>query len=77
LEIIYYTLIAGVLYLASNWILDRIEVSRGQRFKYRSVIFFFIMLTLVFITFQLVNLAAPTLSKWSALPYREIDAESC
>jgi len=62
LEIIYYTLIAGGLYLVSNWTLDRIEVSRGKRFKYRSVIFFFIMLTLVFITFELINsvLLAPS-----------------
>lgn len=62
MEIIYYTLIAGGLYLVSNWTLDRIEVSRGKRFKYRSVIFFFIMLTLVFITFELINsvLLAPS-----------------
>ena len=63
MEIIYYTLIAGCLYLASNWILDRIEVSRGKRFKYRSIIFFFIMLTLVFITFELINSVLLTPSK--------------
>jgi len=63
LEVIYYTLIAGGLYLVSNWILDRLEVSRGERFKYRSVIFFFIMLTLVFIAFSLINMAVLSPSK--------------
>jgi len=55
LEVIYYTLIAAGLYFMSSWILDRIEVTRGERFKYRSVIFFFIIFTLAFITFGLIN----------------------
>lgn len=55
LEIIYYTLVAAGLYFISDWILDRIEVSRGERFKNRSVIFFLIILVLAFISFNLMQ----------------------
>ena len=53
--IIVYTLLAIGLYVVSDWILDRIEISRGERFKNRSVIFFAIILTLAFISFNLVK----------------------
>lgn len=42
----------------SDWLLDRIEVSRGERFQnrgVRSLVFFIIILTLAFITFGLIN----------------------
>lgn len=55
LEVIYYTLVATGLYFMSDWILDRIEVSRGERFKNRSVIFFLIILALAFISFSLIK----------------------
>ena len=55
MEVIYYTLVAAGLYFISDWILDRIEVSRGERFKNRSVIFFLIILTLAFISFSLMK----------------------
>lgn len=55
MEVLYYTMVAAGLYLISDWILDRIEVSRGERFKYRSIIFFFIILVLAFISFGLIN----------------------
>lgn len=55
LEIVYYTLVAAGLYLVSDWLLDQVEVARGERFKYRSIIFFFIILTLAFIAFGLIN----------------------
>ncbi|MBI5439430.1 MAG: hypothetical protein HY936_10905 [Nitrosomonadales bacterium] len=55
MEVIYYTMVAAGLYLISDRILDRIEVSRGERFKYRSIIFFFIILVLAFISFGLIN----------------------
>ncbi len=55
LEVIYYTVVAAFLYFVSDWILDRIEVSRGERFKNRSVIFFCIILTLAFISFNLMK----------------------
>lgn len=55
MEAIYYTLVAIGLYFVSDWILDRIEVSRGERFKNRSVIFFGIILTLAFISFGFIK----------------------
>ena len=55
MEVIYYTLVAAGLYFMSDWILDRIEVSRGERFKNRSIIFFLIILALAFISFSLIK----------------------
>ena len=54
-EVIYYTLVAAGLYFMSDWVLDRIEVSRGERFKNRSIIFFIIILVLAFISFGFIN----------------------
>ena len=51
MEVIYYTVVAASLYFMSDWILDRIEVSRGERFKNRSIIFFCIILVLAIISF--------------------------
>ena len=55
LEVIYYTFVPAGLYFVSDWILDRIEVSRGERFKNRSIIFFVIILVLAFISFGFIN----------------------
>lgn len=55
MEVIYYTLISACLYLASDWLLDRIEISRGKRFENRGIIFFAIILTLAFISFNLIR----------------------
>lgn len=55
MEVVYYTLVAAVLYLASDWLLDRIEIIRGERFKHRSFVFFFIILVLAFISFSLIK----------------------
>ena len=55
MEIVYFTVAGIVLYFFSDWLLDRIEVARGQRFEYRSVIFFFIILTLAVLAFQLIG----------------------
>ena len=52
LEIIYYTLLGIGLYFASDWILGRLEVSRGERFKNRNIIFFVIILILAFLSFN-------------------------
>ena len=39
---LYYTITAVILYLLSDWILNKIEIYYGKRFEYRSVIFFVI-----------------------------------
>lgn len=59
MEVIYYTLVAGGLYFMSDWLLDRIEVARGERFQnrgVRSLVFFVIILVLAFLTFGFINL---------------------
>ena len=55
MEVIYYTLVAAGLYFVSDWILDRLEVSRGERFKYRNIIFFVIILVLAFLSFGFIK----------------------
>ena len=55
-ELLYFTLIAAFLYLASNWIVDRIEMAAGRRFKSRSLLFFAIILVLALSTFSLIRI---------------------
>ncbi len=55
MEIIYYTLAALGLYFVSDWILNQIEIRRGERFEQRSLIFFGIILVLALITFRLIS----------------------
>lgn len=57
MEVVYYTLIAAGLYFMSDWLLDRFEVSRGERFQRgtRSLVFFVIILVLAFISFNFIK----------------------
>jgi len=55
MELIYYTLAGLGLYVFSDWILNRIESIRGERFEQRSLIFFGIILVLALITFRLIR----------------------
>ena len=55
MEMIYYTVTAVLLYLVSDWILNRIEIRRGARFEHRSLIFFAIILVLAVAVFNLVQ----------------------
>jgi len=52
---VYYTVTAVLLYLLSDWILNQIEQSMGKRLKYRSVIFFGIIMTLSLASFNLID----------------------
>ena len=52
---LYYTVTAVLLYLLSDWILNQIEQSVGKRLKYRSVIFFVIIMTLALTSFNLID----------------------
>jgi len=52
---IYFTLVAIGLYFVSDWILERVEVSAGKRFEHRTLIFFFILLSLALISFWLIQ----------------------
>lgn len=59
MEIVYFTIVAVALYVAADWILDRVEQWRGQRLRYRSILFFFILATLALASFTL-------LQRWTA-----------
>ena len=55
MEFVYYTIAGIVLYLGSDWILNRIEISRGKRFEHRSIVFFGIILVLAVVTFRIIE----------------------
>ncbi|MCG8370383.1 MAG: hypothetical protein MJA32_07730 [Proteobacteria bacterium] len=55
MRIVYFTLVAALLYLFSDWVLQRVEVAAGRRFEHRSLIFFGILLTLALTTFSLLG----------------------
>jgi hypothetical protein len=55
LQIVYFTLVAALLYLASNWIVDRIEVAAGRRLEHRSLLFFVILMSLALSSFYLIR----------------------
>jgi hypothetical protein len=60
MSIVYFTLAAAILYLLSDWILQRVEVTAGRRFQYRSLVFFCILLTLAITSFSLVSYLTET-----------------
>ena len=55
MEILYYTLTAIALYFLADWLLDRFESSIGRRLKYRSLVFFAIILSLALFVSQIVT----------------------
>ena len=55
MSIVYFTLAAAALYLLSDWILERVEVTAGRRFQHRSLVFFSILLTLAMTSFALIS----------------------
>ena len=55
MQYVYFTLVAAVLYLASAWIVDRIEIAAGKRFEHRSLLFFGILLALALVTFSIIR----------------------
>ena len=55
MSIVYFTLVAALLYLFSDWVLQRVEVVAGRRFEHRSLIFFAILLALALASFSLLG----------------------
>lgn len=58
MEVIYYTLVAAGLYFMSDWLLNRIEILRGERIQnrgLRSLVYFLIILVLASLSFGLIN----------------------
>lgn len=56
MQAVYFTLVAAILYLVSNWAVERLEIAAGRRFQYRSLLFFGILLTLALVSFYLIRL---------------------
>ena len=59
MQIVLFTVLAVVLYLAADRLLDLLERRAGRRFEYRSAIFFAILLALAVTTFAIVQRFAP------------------
>ena len=55
MEVIWFTLVAIVLYLVSDWLLERVELAVGRRLEHRSLIFFAILLSLALVTFSIIR----------------------
>ena len=52
---IYFTLAGIVLYLAADWLLERIEIRRGERLEHRTLVFFGNLLGLALLMFPLLQ----------------------
>ena len=59
MQLVLFTVLAVVLYLVSDRILDALERRAGRRFDNRSLVFFAILLALALVTFSLVQRYAP------------------
>ncbi|HEY5642100.1 MAG TPA: hypothetical protein VIS31_04415 [Woeseiaceae bacterium] len=55
MSIVYFTLVAIILYVAADWLLERVEVAAGKRFQHRSLIFFAILLSLALTSFSVIQ----------------------
>ena len=55
MQYLMYTITAVILYLLADWMLNQIEVAVGNRLKYRSVVFFVIIMVMALISFNLLD----------------------
>ncbi|MDJ0929010.1 MAG: hypothetical protein QNJ73_15340 [Gammaproteobacteria bacterium] len=55
MEAVYFTLVAIMLYLLADFVLDRAERMAGRRFEHRSLIFFFILLIFALLSFAAIR----------------------
>lgn len=55
MEIVYFTIVAIILYVVADRLLDRIEIAAGKRLENRSLIFFAILMTLALTSFSLIQ----------------------
>jgi len=55
MEAVYFTLVAICLYVAADWIVQRIETAAGRRLEYRSIIFFAMLLGMALTSFALIR----------------------
>lgn len=55
LDVAAYIVVGLVLYFVSDWILNQIEIKRGERFQNRSLVFFAIIMLLALVSFELLK----------------------
>ena len=55
MSIVYFTIVAIILYVAADWLLERVEIAIGRRLEHRSLVFFVILLTLAVTSFSLIQ----------------------
>ena len=55
MSVVYFTIVAIILYFAADWLLERVEIAAGRRLEHRSLIFFVILLTLALSSFSLIQ----------------------
>ncbi len=55
MSMVYFTIVAIILYVTADWLLERVEVAAGRRLKNRSLIFFVILMTLAISSFSLIQ----------------------
>ena len=55
MSIVYFTIVAIILYVTADWLLERVEVAAGRRLKNRSLVFFAILATLALSSFSLIQ----------------------
>jgi hypothetical protein len=56
MQFVYYTIAALLLYVLSDWILVRMETFHGDRFKYRSLVFFGLVMILAVSSFKVIEI---------------------
>ena len=55
MSVVYFTIVAIILYFVADWLLERMEIAAGRRLEHRSLIFFVILLTLALSSFSLIQ----------------------
>jgi hypothetical protein len=55
MDAVYFFLVAIVLYFVADWALRRIEAAVGKTLKYRSMVFFALLLTLALVSFAIIR----------------------
>lgn len=55
MDAIFFVIVAVILYVAADRILERLEIAAGRRFEYRTLYFFGILLGLGLVVFPLIR----------------------
>jgi len=55
MQAVYFTLVGIALYFISDWIVQRIEIARGERLEHRTLLFFAIITVLALASFSLIQ----------------------